>query len=137
MAKYGPDDLTIEVDADSGGSLTDVSAHVDTISGLSVEAIIEQSNTFGDTWVENLFTGVSRAGAVTLEGFYDDSDSSADAKTMYLNSSGETRSVRFTWGGSNTSAFEAIITNFTRTGTRDGNLRYSVTLTPTGAVTEA
>ncbi len=136
MAKYGPDDVTIEVDDDEGGSLTDVSQHVDTINGFEITSVNEQSNTFGDTWVEFLHTGVSQANPLTMEGFYDDV-ASVGAKAMYNNSIGETRSVRLTWGSTNTSSFEAILTAYSRTGSRDGNLRYSVTFTPTGAVTEA
>jgi len=137
MAKYGPDDFTVEVDDDEGGSLTDISAHVDTINGFTTAAIIENSHTFGDTWVENHFTGVSRAEPVTIEGFYDDGGGSATPKSMFNNSMGETRSVQLTFGSTNTSDFEALITSYVRTATRDGNIRYSVTLTPTGAVTEA
>ncbi len=137
MAKYGPDDLTIEVDDDAGGTLTDVTQHVESINGFDITGLTEPSHTFGDSWAETIFTGVSRAEPLTLTGIYDDSDSSADAKTMYNNSIGETRSVRLTWGSTNTSSFEAVITAYSRTGSRDGMLRYSVTLTPTGAVTEA
>lgn len=137
MAKYGPDDLTIEVDDDEGGSLDDISGHVDTINGLELSALLEQSNTFGDSWVEQLFTGVKQASPVTLEGFYDDGAGADTPKSMFNNSVGETRSVRLTWGGSSTSSFEAILSAYSRSASRDGSLRYSATLTPTGAVTEA
>lgn len=137
MAQYGADDVVIEVDADEDGTLTDVKAHVDTMNGVEITALIEQSNTFGDSWIEQLFSGVSAANPLTLEGFYDDGAGAATPKTMYNNSVGETRSVRLTWGSTNTTAFEALLTAYSRTGSRDGSVRYSVTFTPTGAVTEA
>jgi hypothetical protein len=136
MAKYGPDDVTIEIDDDAGGTLQDVSDHIDTLDGFEIEAIIEQANSFGDTWVEQLFSGIRQANEFTIEGFYDDV-ATVGSKAMYNNSEGETRSVRFTWGSTNTSSFEAIIRSYRRLPTRDGSLRYSVTFAPTGAVTEA
>ena len=136
MAKYGPADFAITVDDDSGGSPAAVKDHVDIIDGFGIDAIIEQANAFGDSWVEQLYSGLRQANEFTLEGFYDDV-ASVGSKPMYTNSEGETRSVVLTWGGSNTSSFEAIIKSHRRLPTRDGSTRYSVTLVPTGAVTEA
>lgn len=136
MAKFGPDDLTITIDDDAAGSPADVTQHVDSIDGFEIEAIIEEAHTFGDAWVEQLYSGLRRANEFTVEGFYDDV-ASVGSKPMYNNSEGETRSVVITWGGSNTSSFEAIIKSHRRIPTREGSLRYSVTLVPTGAVTEA
>ncbi len=136
MAKYGPDDITIQIDDDEGGSLVNVSDHVDSLDGFEIEAIIEQANAFGDTWVEQLFTGIRQANEVTMEGFYDDV-ASVGSKAMYNDSEGETRSIVLTWGSTNTSSFEAILRSYRRLPTRDGSLRYSVTWAPTGAVTEA
>lgn len=137
MANYGSDDLIIEVDDNEGGTLDVITAFVDTINGLEITALTEESHTFGDTWVEQLYSGIRQAQPITLEGFYDDGAGADTPKTMFNNSTGETRSVRLTWGGTNTSSFESIITAWSRTAARGASMRYSVTLTPTGAVTEA
>lgn len=136
MAKYGPDDFGISIDDDEGGSPTDISAHVDTLDGFSIEAILEQANTFGDSWVEQLYSGLRRANEFTIGGFFDDGSSPAP-KAIFNNSEGEQRSVVLTWGGSTTSSFEVFIREYRRLPTREGSTRYEVVLVPTGAVTEA
>lgn len=133
MAKYGQPDLVIEVDDTVAGTLTDISADVDTINGADVEAITQQSDAFGDSWVTHLYVGVRRLQPITLEGFYDDAVGSG---ALILNAPGEVRSVKLTWGGSKTTSFEAIISKFNRTPARNELTRYMAELSPTGPVVE-
>lgn len=140
MAKYGSNSLVIEVDSTEGGSLSDISQYVLSVNGVEVEAVMEESHTFGDSWFESLATGLRKMNDVELEGFYDDTattgpnaifvgvqDSPADG----------TRTLKFTWGGAKTTTVEVFIAKYKRTATRGQLTRYSVTLRPTGAVTEA
>lgn len=133
MAKYGSDDLKIEVD-NSAGSLVDLSQYVTEIDVMDVEALLEESHTFGDSWGENLFTGLKKANPVTLSGFYD--DTATTGPDVILNSLGDTRTLKITWGGTKTSSVEAIITNYRRTPTRGEHTKFEAVLTPTGVVTE-
>lgn len=135
MTKYGSDDFTIEVDDDEGGTLTDISAYVDEYSGFEIQALTEESHAFGDSWVEHLYSGVRMAGDVTFTGFYDDVASGPNA--IFAGQEGETRTLKLTWGSTKTSTVETIVQQFTRTPNRGGSTRWSVTLRPTGAVTEA
>lgn len=64
MAKYGPDDLFVLV---GGYNLTGYTTSVEVSRG----AMLEQSNTLGDTWHEQAAVGVSD-GSASVSGFYDD-----------------------------------------------------------------
>ena len=48
-----------------------------------------------------------------------------------------TIAIVITWGGSRTSSFSAVLQSWTRTAVREGTTRYTATLVPTGAVSEA
>ena len=129
MAKYGSNSMAVSI----GG--TDMSQHIDTLNGFEVEALIQESHTFGDSWVERLYTNIRNAMPFTLVGFYDDTVTTGpDAK---FNTLGTTVAVVLTWGGTKTSTFNAIVTKYKRTPTRGELHRYEVELTPSGAVTEA
>ena len=133
MAKYGPSDLIISVD-DSGDSPVTVTAFIDSQTAVEIEAIIEESHSFGKSWVEHLFTGIKRMSELTFEGFYDDAAANFDAIFIGI---GGTRTVLLTWGSSKTTSFEVIITKYVRTTGRNASTRATATLMPTGTVTEA
>ena len=129
MAVYGPDDFAITLGGDS------FKEHVDTFDGLNIDAIIEDSHTFGDTWTEQLYSGLRRGQPFTIEGFYDDAANGPDAKFAGLE--GTTIAIVMTWGSSKTSTFNALLQTWARTTVREGTTRYTATLVPTGAITEA
>lgn len=131
MATYGQSNLGITV----GG--TEMKTHIQTINGLEIEALTEESDTFGDSWIENLYVGIRRAQPLVLGGFYDDTATTGpDAKfgTAVL---GTTVAVVVTWGGTKTSTFSALVQKYKRTPVRGQLHKYEVTLLPSGAVTEA
>ena len=133
MAKYGPSDLIISVD-DSGDSPVTVTAFIDSQTAVEIEAIIEESHSFGKSWVEHLFTGIKRMSELSFTGFYDDAAANFDAIFVGI---GSTRSVVLTWGSSKTTSFEAIITKYARNAQRNSSTRATASLMPTGTVTEA
>lgn len=134
MAKYGSDDVVIEVD-NSGGTLVDLSQYIDTINEINISAMLQESHAFGDSWVENLYTGVKMIAPVTIEGFYD--DTTTTGPNAVLNSLGDTRTFKITYGSTKTTSVEAVITSYVRRPVRGELTRFTCTLTPTGAVTEA
>lgn len=135
MATYGFDDLTVKIDVTVGGALTSLNAYVTEVDAFGIEAVLEDSHTAGDSWVEKLFTGLKQANEFSIKGFYDDTASTGpDAMLVGI---GEVRSFQFTWGGSKTSDFECIIQKYERMPARGENTKFSATLVPTGAVTEA
>lgn len=134
MAKYGSKDLKIEVD-NSSGSPVDLSNYIDTINEFNVEVAIVEGTAFGDGWVEQISTGLKKGNPVTIEGFYD--DTATTGPDVILNSLGDTRTLKITWGSTKTTSVEAIITSYSRKPVRGELTRFSCTLTPTGTVTEA
>ncbi len=134
MAKYGSPNIKIEV-ANAGGTLVDLSAHIDTINGFEVEAKIQESTPFGSAWTTQLYSGVRQGNPVTIEGFYD--DTATTGPDAILNALGSTRNVKITYGSTKTSSFAAIITKYDRKPVAGESTRFACTLTPTGAVTEA
>jgi len=134
MAKYGSDDITVEVD-NSSGTPVDITAYVNSINGVDIEAITEDTTVFGDSWQENAYVGVKKANSIQFKGFYDDTaDSGPDA---VLNALGDTRTVTITYGNSKSSSVEAIIAKYVRTPGVSKLTEFECDLTPTGAVTEA
>lgn len=135
MATYGFDDLEVEIDATVGGALTSLKAYVTEVSGLEIEAVLEDGHTVGDSWAESVFTGLKKANSFTLKGFYDDTATTGpDAMLVGI---GDVRSFKFTWGGAKTSAFEALIAKYSRLPAKGELTKFEVELQPSGAVTEA
>ena len=133
--KYGSDDLVIEFD-NSGGTLVNMTAHVTEINGFSVQAVLEESTPFGVAWEESLFSGVKLADDVELTGFYDDT-AATGPDVIFGGGLGQTRTLQITWGAAKTSSVEAIIAQYDRNPAVKESTKYTVTLKPTGAVTEA
>ena len=141
MALYGTDDISVVMDS-TAGTTVNISQSVLSISGFDVEAMLEESHTMGDSWVENAYTGLRKANEITLEGFYDDD---ADTGTAFmwndpgntLTSGGGTRTLAFTWGGTKISTVEVWIKSFKKLPSRGVLTKAQVVLTPSGAVTEA
>ena len=135
MTKYGPSDIIITID-DASTSPIVMTAFIDEQSEAMLEAILEESHTFGKAWVEHLYTGIRRMGDVTFSGFYDDTGSTGP-DAIFIGVGVVTRTMKITWGGSKTTEVEAIIKSYVRSASRNGSTRFSATLTPTGTVTEA
>ena len=130
MAKYGQNDFMISV----GG--TDMSSHVDTINGADIEALVQQTDGFGDTWMEQLYVGVRRMDPVVCEGFYDDV-ANGPSDVFSGSAIGSIVAVILTWGGAKTTSFNAVISSWGRNPGRGELHRFTATLTPTGVVVEA
>jgi hypothetical protein len=137
MAKYGPGDIIVSFD-NSGGTPQTMTQYVTEIGDVSIEAMFEESQSFGDTWKEKLPIGLREMGDFTLSGFYDDTASTgpdaifnAPAATVTVS----TRTLALTFGGSKVLTQECYIKKYTRKPTRNGLTRYTVELTASGAPT--
>lgn len=133
MAKYTAANVVVEFD-ETGGSLTDMSQYVQEINGIDIEMTLEESHTFGDSWVENLSAGLKKVAPVTLTGMYD--DTATTGPDVIFNALGATRTLKITWGGTKTTSVETIIQKYSRKPARGTLTKFEVTLQPTGAVTE-
>lgn len=129
MAKYSSKDLDLSV----GG--TSMKAHILDDVTLSVEIGTEESTAFGDTWQQNISTGIKKAAPITVGGYYD--DTATTGPDVKFNTLGTTIAIIITWGGSKTSTFSEIVQKYDRLGKVNGMTRYVATLLPTGTITEA
>lgn len=139
MAKYGSDQLKVEIDGSDGGSLTDISQYVLGINGVTIEKLTEESHTFGDAWFEALQTGLKRMEDVDLDLFYDDTASTGPDAILNIASvtHAATRTLKITYGGTKTTTVETWITKYQRLPKRGELTKAKATLKPTGSVTEA
>lgn len=71
MAKFGSSTVTVTVDASPGGAAKIITPHVDSISGMSLETITEQSNPFGSTAEGHTPVGMDKSPDLVLSGLYD------------------------------------------------------------------
>jgi hypothetical protein len=137
MANYGPDDFSIEIDTTTGGSLSSgFRQYVREINGLKIEAVLQESHSFGDVWFESLWTGIKKGNDVTIRGFYDDT-ASTGPNAIFAGGEGTQRSVVLTWGSTKTSSFEALILSYDRMPKLNELTMFEVVLRPTGTITEA
>lgn len=134
MPNYGSDQIKVEIDVADAGALVDITQYVQEINDIAIEKILEVAHTFGDSWEEHLPVGVSKAEPITLSGLYDDGANVSGA--FFTGAHAVTRSFRITYGGTKTTAVEVWINKRARKPARNALTRYSVTLQPTGAVTE-
>lgn len=135
MAKYGSDVIVVEFD-NAGGTLVNMSQHVLEINGIDVEAVTEESHSFGDAWLEELATGLKKVAPLTLKGIYDDTATTGPDAMFNAIGNTTTRTIKITLGGTKTVSVETIIKNYRRVPSRGELTKYEVVLRPTGAVTE-
>lgn len=140
MANSSPSGIVIEYD-NSGGSLVDLSQYILTINDVTVESLEEEKHTFGDSWEEHLPIGVGKVGEITISGLYDDTATTGPdallANRVPEAVSASTRTLKITWRSGKTTSVETYLKSYTRSADRNGLTKYSATLIPTGAVTEA
>lgn len=137
MAKYGSPSIVIEVD-DSGGVARNLSQYILDEVAVAIEALLEESHAFGDSWREYLSTGLRQLGPITFGGFYDDVANGPHVvfKDVADSPTTATRTVTITWGGGKTTSFEVVLSNYTRKAIRGQITKFTAVGTPTGLVTE-
>lgn len=136
MAKYGGNNTVIMFD-NSGGTPVDMSQYVEEISELAVEAMLEESHTFGDSWREQLNAGLKFMPDITIKGKYDDTATTGPDAIFNAVGNTTTRTLTVTFGGSKTRAVETIIKKYGASPRRGRITTYEVVLAPTGTVTDA
>lgn len=139
MAKYGSNSVTINFD-NSGGTPVNMSDYILTINGVDIEAILEESHSFGKSWREFLATGIRQVGEITLGGFYDDTASSGPDAIFNAVASGPsagTRTLQVVYGGGKSTSVECVIKAYNRRPVRGELTKFEVVLAPSGQVTEA
>lgn len=136
MANYSSANIVVSIKDHSGASQT-FTAFVRSIGGVSIEAIIQEAHTMGSTWFKYLYAGIKKCAPIVLGGYYDDT-ASTGPDAMFAGYEGETRTgTVLTWGGSKTTTADTIIQKYDRLPKLGALTEFSVTLQPTGTVSEA
>ena len=71
MSQYGSNALRIDFD-NSSASPINMSNYIREFNGMSIEALLQESHAFGDTWFESTWTGIKKLDDIVLGGYYDD-----------------------------------------------------------------
>ena len=103
MSKYNQSNFAILVTSVSASTVfNDISDYVTDFSGLNLEAVLQQSDAFGDSWREMLYTGIRQAADITIKGFYDDAAATGPHALMgALSALGAERRMKLKFGTTN------------------------------------
>lgn len=139
MANSTPAGIIIEYD-NSGGSLVDITQHVQTINDIDIESLTEETHTFGDSWEENKPIGVGKMADIEIGGLYDDV-AATGPDALFAGRAPETpasntRTFKITWRSGKTTSVETYLASYKRTADRAALTKYTAKLKPTGTVTE-
>jgi len=139
MAVHNGTEIEIYVTtASSTGAFHNISPFVRGFSpGINIEAILQESHTFGDSWVEQSKVGIYRMADITISGFYDDvAASGPHAIFGALAALGAERVIKLDLGTTNEyPKVDVIIKEYHRMPSLGELTGYEVVLAPTGAVT--
>jgi hypothetical protein len=72
MAKYGSSVVTVTIDDAPGGTPRIITPYVNTIGGLKIEAITQQTNPFGVAFESHTPVGMTKVPDIPISGFHDD-----------------------------------------------------------------
>ena len=137
MATYNSSNVIIQFDRADGTTLENMTQSITEFNGIPIQAMVEETHTFGDSWVERTFAGVKDIGEVTLKGYYN--DTATTGSDAMFNAVGNTvpRTLTITWGGTKTTSFETTIKSYNRIPGRGALTKFEVTLVlVSGNVTE-
>lgn len=138
MANYGQPDFKFSIGTASGvalSALKDISQYIITINGINLEALTQQSDAFGDSWVEQLYTGVKKGDDIVIGGFYNDVAASGPHAIMGQTSDlGADRPFEADFGASDVANGRVVIAKYGRMPSRGQLTGYQATLRITGAV---
>lgn len=127
MTKYTSADIAITYD-NSAGTPVNVSQYITDFNGIPIQAIVQDTHTFGDSWVERTFAGVKDIGEITLKGFYDDTVTTGPDAVFNRVGNTTNGTLLIGWGGSKTTTFETTIKSYNRTAGRGQLVGFEVVL---------
>jgi hypothetical protein len=141
MANGGPADIQIEYsDGSSPTAYVDITQHVITFNGVSIEAMLEEVRSFGVAWDKHLPIGVGKVNPITLGGLLSDEVGGPDdlfGNRIPESPSAEPRKLRVTWFGALTTVVDTYLSKYDRIPDKQKITEYEVTLQPTDAPVDA
>jgi hypothetical protein len=72
VAKHSPSEVTVTFDDSPGGTPRIITPYVDTIGGLAIESLTEQTNPFGVTTESHTPVGITKVPDIAIGGWFDD-----------------------------------------------------------------
>jgi hypothetical protein len=130
MAKSTPADIVVSYDA-ANGVLQDISQYVQTLGGIELENLIEETHTFGDSYEESTPVGIARWAQIEIGGPNDLFNAA-----LPTGPNDATRTLTVEWGGNASTSVETILIKYTRVPDRSALTKFSATLQPVGTPTE-
>ena len=136
MAKRRSDEVKIGITTTSASTtIVDLSQYVDTIGDVDITPMVNETHTFGDSWVERTYTGVRGTNPIVVEGYYDDAAASGPHAILgNASDMGAERNFEIDFGASDVVNGKVILTGYNRLPKRGELTRYRSTWTPTGAL---
>jgi hypothetical protein len=144
MGNSIPAEIKIEYD-DSGGVLRDISQFVMTLGDFTIEQLLEEKHSFGDSWEESLPIGIGKVADIDIGGLYDDTAAaSGGPDAIFRITAPDTpatasRTLKVTWkttGGTKTSSVETYRQKYSASPDRNALTKFKATVRPTGTTTE-
>lgn len=133
MAKYSSADFQVWFD-NTGGTPVDMSAYITDAGDMEKEIATEEITPFSAANEAHASSGVSSVKEIVLKGAYD--DTATTGPHVIFNALGDTRTLKYVWGGAKTTSVETIIANYKRLPKVKNLVGFEVKLLATGAVTE-
>ena len=139
MAILGPDVISFKITSSSStGAYHDITQYIEEWSGFDLEAVLHQSETFGNAYAEQLYTGFRRLADITVKGPYNDVAASGPNALLGLANLGGERNIKVNVGTTNAYPKVDVIVKSYKIIPRRGELSmYEAVLAPTGAYTIA
>lgn len=137
MAFRGSDAVGIKVSTTSStASFEDISQWVTDFSGLEMEAMIEETHAFGDSWKEQTYAGVKQVSDITLSGPWSDAASGFIGNFSAPSRLGTSGCLKVNYGTTNSyPKVDFVIKSFSRSPSRGALTKGTAVLAPSGAVT--
>ena len=137
MAKTTPDQVKLQITSvSSTGTFNDISQYITDLSGLNIEAVLQESHTFGDAWKEQAYTGFRTVADITVHGFYDDVAATGPNALLGMANLGGERVIKFSAGTTNSYAkMDVMLRSYDVMPKRGALTEFQSVLAPTGAIT--
>lgn len=140
MTITGAGEITIEYDDSPGGTLTDITEHVQSEVIIGVVNMMQNIRAGGDTGPREVPSGNIEMEDITLSGFWDSGSGSPETVFRLTDDDkspfGSTRSLRVTVGSTLQLDVETRLISYRRIRRYPGALLYEAVVRPIGTLTE-
>lgn len=138
MAQYGFDDAKFSITSATNATVRiPMTQYIETINGIRIEGIVQETHTMGDSWREQAFVGVKQADDLTISGFYNDIASGPNFYWGNVANVGTSGRFIFDAGASELLFGAYVLKSYSKMPTRNELTKYEAVLGVTGAITTA